>query len=152
MIEKDEIPWKREWTYDARGAGAIQPISLTGVMPGMQRALDEDIAEGVSLLIYSVAECHADKLCAVQIRPSLPPRLRISTRWRLLYSLDQHGTSLRTMYECMDEVLGEVDGGCVIVVRDTHGAVFGAFVNEGLREARGYYGDGSWYVLIFVLC
>lgn len=46
----------------------------------------------------------------------------------------------------MQEVLGEIDGGCVIVVKDEKGSVFGAFVNEGLRETRGYYGDGSWSV------
>lgn len=76
----------------------------------------------------------------------MPARLRISTRWKLLYSLDQHGTSLKTMYECMEEVLGELDGGCVLVVKDTRGAIFGAYINEGLREQRSYYGDGSWCV------
>lgn len=39
---------KREWQYDPRSPDAVQPIELRGVRPGVQRALDEDIAEGVS--------------------------------------------------------------------------------------------------------
>lgn len=50
------------------------------------------------------------------------------------------------MYECMEDVLGEVDGGCVLVVKDTQGRTFGAFINEGLREQKTYYGDGTWSV------
>ena len=63
-----------------------------------------------------------------------------------MYSVDQHGTSLKTMYECMEDILGEVDGGCVLVVKDTQGRTFGAFINEGLREQKTYYGDGTWSV------
>lgn len=42
---------KKEWQYDPRSPDAVQPIVLGGVRPGVQRALDEDIAEGVSLAI-----------------------------------------------------------------------------------------------------
>ncbi|KAK4700807.1 hypothetical protein P7C70_g5439, partial [Phenoliferia sp. Uapishka_3] len=116
--------WKKEWTYDASGEDAVQGIQLLGVRDGVHRALDEDVAEG--------------------IRPNLPPRLRISSKWTLLYSLDQHGISMATMYERMRVGLLGADGGIVIVVEDDSGAIFGAYVNEGLKEGHGYYGDGSW--------
>ncbi|KAL8290322.1 hypothetical protein RQP46_002580 [Phenoliferia psychrophenolica] len=124
--EQQQQPWKKEWTYDSNGADAVQPIKLVGVRDGVHRALDEDVAEG--------------------IRPNLPPRLRISTTWTLLYSLDQHGVSIQTMYERMREGLDRTDSGVVIVVTDANGSVFGAYVNEGLRESRSYYGDGSCFL------
>lgn len=85
---------------------------------------------------------------AAQIRPNLPPRLRISTKWTLLYSLDQHGISIATMYERMRVGLRGSDSGVVIVVKDSAGSVFGAYVNEGLKESKTYYGDGSWFDLL----
>ena len=41
--------WKTEWDYDAHGNGAIQPVVLMGVTPGLVKALEEDIAEAVRL-------------------------------------------------------------------------------------------------------
>lgn len=38
---------KKEWQYDPRSPDAVQPIVLRGLRPGVQRALDEDMAEGV---------------------------------------------------------------------------------------------------------
>lgn len=82
----------------------------------------------------------------MQIRPGLPPRLRLSTTWTLLYSLDQHGISIQTMYERMRVGLCGSDSGVVLVVKDADGSMFGAYVNEGLKESRSYYGDGTWCV------
>lgn len=115
---------------------------LGGVRPGVQRALDVDIAEGVSLSV-SFPPLRADPIVP-QIRPSLSPRLRISTKWNLLYSLDQHGISIGTMYERMKVGLRGSSGGVVLVVKDGRGSVFGAYVNEVLKEGSSYYGDGTW--------
>ncbi|SGZ28251.1 BQ5605_C027g10296 [Microbotryum silenes-dioicae] len=117
---------KPEHVYDPRAPDAVQPITLAGVRPGVQRALDEDIADG--------------------IRPSLPPRLRISHRWTLIYSLDQHGISIGTMYDRMRIALKGVDGGVVLVVKDVQGSTFGAYVNEPLKESNHYYGDGTCFL------
>lgn len=93
-----------------------------------------------------------------QLRPHLPARYRLSFKWQLVYSLDQHGISLSTMYDRMRTATSTTRSsaygsstattaaGIVLVVKDDRGDVFGAYVNEPLREHRGYYGDGSWCV------
>ncbi|GJN88995.1 hypothetical protein Rhopal_001966-T1 [Rhodotorula paludigena] len=110
-----------------------QPIKLLGVRPGVSRVLEEDVAEG--------------------IRPSLPPRLRLSHRWQLLYSLDQHGISLTTLFSALERGLRERDGGFVLVVKSERGEVFGAYASEAMRDAardaRGatrWGGDGSCFL------
>lgn len=55
---------------------------------------------------------------------------------------------MTTMYETMWELAGE-ESGVVLVVRSTRGDVFGAFVNEALRENNVHYGDGSWCVCLY---
>lgn len=142
---------KKEWQYDPRAPDAVQPIVLGGVRPGVQQALDEDIAEGVSLTVDSLHfPAPTADLIPRQIRPSLPPRIRISTKWNLLYSLDQHGISIGTMYERMKVGLRGSSGGVVLVVKDGRGSVFGAYVNEALKEGASYYGDGTWSARLFL--
>ncbi|KPV75203.1 uncharacterized protein RHOBADRAFT_53214 [Rhodotorula graminis WP1] len=110
-----------------------QPVKLVGLRPGVQRVLEDDVAEG--------------------IRPSLPPRLRLSSRWTLLYSLDQHGISLTTLFSSLQRGLASRDGGFVLVVKTSRGDVCGAYVSEalrdGAREQRGstrWQGDGSCFL------
>ncbi|GAA6039877.1 hypothetical protein JCM8097_006775 [Rhodosporidiobolus ruineniae] len=115
---------------------AAQPIQLVGVRPGVQRVLDEDVAEG--------------------LRPSLPPRLRLSPRWTLLYSLDQHGISLSTFFTSLERGLRDRDGGFVLVVRTERGEVLGAYCSEALKrpgreEGRGaerWVGDGTCFLFL----
>lgn len=52
----DEAGWKKEWSYDSKSVDAVQPIKLAGVMPGVNRILDEDMAEGVSSRALSRCE------------------------------------------------------------------------------------------------
>ncbi|KAI9096125.1 TLD-domain-containing protein [Phlyctochytrium arcticum] len=76
---------------------------------------------------------------AEQIRPHLPPLLRESTQWELLYSNDQHGTSLATLF-------GRVTGPAVMVVEDVNGKQMGAFASERLGMQKGYYGNGASFL------
>ncbi|GAA5956606.1 hypothetical protein JCM21900_003618 [Sporobolomyces salmonicolor] len=110
-----------------------QPIQLVGVRPGVARMLQEDVAE--------------------RIRPSLPPRLRLSSRWTLLYSLDQHGISLHTLFANLDRGLKTRDGGFVLVVKSERGEVFGGYCSEALKRGEGergssqrWGGDGSCFL------
>lgn len=134
-----------------------QPVKLSGLKPGISQILSETIAEG--------------------LRPSLPPRVRISPEWNLLYSLDQHGTSILTLFSQVSNGLEKRSGGgFVLVVRTEKGEVFGGYVSEAfkmdnetgpgsrtgssrnglsslLTGNKVWAGDGSSYVLSFyTLC
>lgn len=63
-----------------------------------------------------------------------------------MYSLEQHGVSLTTLYErCSRKEFQK--GGFVLVVKDYGGGLFGAFVNERLRVSGGrYYGTGECFL------
>jgi hypothetical protein len=77
----------------------------------------------------------------------------------LIYSLDQHGISLSTLYRLVKPNKGP----CVLVVKDaddnvssrtwgyndnklilSRKKVFGAFLNEPLKPGSRYYGTGEW--------
>ncbi|KAF8549618.1 TLD-domain-containing protein [Imleria badia] len=83
------------------------------------------------------------------IRPHLPALTKLPRHWTLLYSLDQHGISLNTLYaRCEPRVPSRAHPnppkGGLVVVRDADEAVFGAWVSEGVRvEKGGYYGSGE---------
>lgn len=53
-----------------------------------------------------------------QLRPHLPVRIRLASSWTLLYSLDQHGISLSTLYQ---KVKGK--GPCILAVKDANDEV-----------------------------
>ncbi|KAI0061362.1 TLD-domain-containing protein, partial [Artomyces pyxidatus] len=80
---------------------------------------------------------------ADQLRPHLPALARLPKTWTLLYSLDQHGISLHTLYtRCAAH-----PGGAVVVVRDANDAVFGAWMGEGVRPSKGaYFGSGESFL------
>lgn len=79
------------------------------------------------------------------VREHLPARLRLAEQWRLLYSIEQHGTSLSTLYHA---VAGK--WALVIVVKDTAGGVFGAFVPQELKPHVGYYGNGECFLWMII--
>ncbi|KAJ6625975.1 hypothetical protein B0H10DRAFT_567832 [Mycena sp. CBHHK59/15] len=82
------------------------------------------------------------------IHPNLPALLRLPRQWTLFYSLDQHGISLNTLYSrCAPPSSSRVPHpeGALVVMQDSGGAIFGAWVADGLRRStRGsYYGGGE---------
>ena len=113
------------------------------------------------------------KEVANEVRSLLPARLQLHDEWRCVYSLDEHGVSLSTLYARCDANRGMLGDrpGFVIVVKDAdavvrgsgsatpsddktatttattarHG-VFGAFINEHPRPAASYYGNGECYL------
>jgi hypothetical protein len=76
----------------------------------------------------------------IQLRPYLPALKRLARSWSLLYSLDQHGISLNTLYARCEAHMG----GALLVMRDAGDAVFGVWMGEGVRLSKGsYYGSGE---------
>ncbi|KAF9462777.1 TLD-domain-containing protein [Collybia nuda] len=92
------------------------------------------------------------------IRPYLPALARLPRRWTLLYSLDQHGISLNTLYSRCEAYVEPKIGsprtpGVLVVVKDTGDAVFGVWMGEdGVHPSRGkgYYGSGETFMWKYV--
>ena len=83
----------------------LEPIQLNGY--------DEDTAPDARLLTTTVAE---------EIRIMVPMRLAIVEEWKLVYSLDQDGASLATLYEKCAHFHGKRVG-FLLVVKDCEGGV-----------------------------
>ncbi|WWC91351.1 uncharacterized protein L201_006294 [Kwoniella dendrophila CBS 6074] len=93
--------------------------------------------------VQVLSSMEADKL-----RLHLPPRQKLSSTWTLIFSLDQHGASLSTLYRLADK-FGQTHktSGNILVVRDSQGNRFGAFINETITKREGtYYGSGESFL------
>ncbi|KAF8993337.1 TLD-domain-containing protein [Hymenopellis radicata] len=79
------------------------------------------------------------------LRPSLPALQRLPRTWTLLYSLDQHGISLNTLYARCDLPKPTAQ---LLIIQDTNDALFGVYMGEGIRpsKGRGYYGSGESFM------
>ncbi|KAI8369420.1 TLDc domain-containing protein, partial [Radiomyces spectabilis] len=72
----------------------------------------------------------------------LPRRYRLAQQWNLLYSLDQHGSSLSTLYT----MLQDAKGPCLLVLKDEDSHLFGAYLNEPLHVSSSFYGTGECFL------
>ncbi|ESK87364.1 oxidation resistance protein 1 [Moniliophthora roreri MCA 2997] len=89
-----------------------------------------------------------DGVLADEIRTHLPALSRLPKTWTLLYSLDQHGISLNTLYSRCEPPPLSASGlsprkGEVLVIKDGGDRVFGVFLGESLTKSRGGYGGGG---------
>ena len=90
-----------------------------------------------------------DKL-AEDIRLMMPARLQVQENWELVYSLDQHGVSLATLYaRC--KAYNSPQAGYVIIVKDRRENIFGAYVSDYPRVHSHYYGTGECFLFKFTL-
>jgi hypothetical protein len=83
----------------------LYPVSLTGYKSGTPAS--------AHLLSRALAE---------EIRLLVPPRLQLCEEWKLIYSLEEHGVSLGTLYKKCEDLRG-VRNGYVLVVKDGEGGV-----------------------------
>lgn len=88
-----------------------------------------------------------------EIRNLLPARLQIESNWELLYSLEEHGASLNTLYHnskkgSVSTNTGYDKSGYLLVVKDEHNGIFGGYANEYFHttELRRYYGNGECFL------
>jgi hypothetical protein len=83
----------------------LYPISLKGYhdsTPASAKLLTKTLAEEIRLLV--------------------PPRLQLVEEWNLVYSLEEDGVSLGTLYKKCDDLRG-LRNGFVLVVKDGDGGV-----------------------------
>lgn len=72
---------------------------------------------------------------------SLPARL-IGASWRLVFSTEEHGFSLASVYRKFREETNP----SLLVLQDTRGGVFGALSSCPLRESDNFYGTGESFL------
>ncbi|XP_019220421.1 nuclear receptor coactivator 7 isoform X1 [Oreochromis niloticus] len=84
-------------------------------------------------------EHHLEKLAA-----HMPARTH-GYQWQLVYSTAIHGSSLKTLYRNM----AEVDSPVLLVVKDMHKKVFGAFSSDPFRVSKYCYGTGETFLFSF---
>lgn len=125
------------WTPPRRTASPYQPPPLTPL--SLQHDLSSTAAAAL-LLSRSLAE---------EIRLLLPPRLQLLDHWKLAYSLEAHGSSLRSLYNACAEVsLNTQRSGYVLVIRDSSstGSTFGAYLTDAPKPAQHYFGTGECFL------
>ncbi|OXG18189.1 oxidation resistance protein 1 [Cryptococcus neoformans Tu259-1] len=110
------------------GDGAFEPLALIGRKNSTSNVLTPEDAIGL-------------KAC-------LPPRQRLTNQWTLLFSLDQHGASLSTLYRLIDIYsVSHQSSGNILVIRDGQGNRFGTYMNEPIVKREGtYYGSGESFL------
>lgn len=126
-----------------RRASPFQPPPLSALR--LSYDLSPSQAESL-LLTRSLAE---------EVRLLIPQRLQLVDSWRLAYNLQLHGSSLATLYEHCEDILGALGstrrGGFVLVVQDGSeaadaGSVFGAYLTDPPKPAQHYFGTGECFL------
>ncbi|KAK2015375.1 TLD-domain-containing protein [Colletotrichum eremochloae] len=116
-----------------RTASPFRPPPLD---PIVLHGFKDSTPPSARLLSHGVAE---------EIRIMLPERLRIMEDWKLVYSLEQDGASLTTLYQKAADYQGRRVG-FVLVVRDDAGGTFGAYLSEHPHPAPKYFGNGECFL------
>jgi hypothetical protein len=94
-------------------------MRLPPLEPIILRGFRDDTPSQSRLLTRAIAE---------EIRIMVPARLGIGDEWNLVYSLDQDGASLATLYEKCSKYQGRRVG-FVLVVKDNEGGVSSDFLS-----------------------
>ncbi|ORX97117.1 TLD-domain-containing protein, partial [Basidiobolus meristosporus CBS 931.73] len=67
---------------------------------------------------------------------------RLEPSWKLLYSIDQHGASIHTMYK----KLRDYEGSIILALKDNEDNTFGAYLSEPFQPHPGFYGNGECFL------
>ncbi|KAK3620462.1 oxidation resistance protein 1 [Elasticomyces elasticus] len=116
-----------------RRPSPFQPPPLT---PLSLRGYRDTTGRKARLLSRAVAE---------EIRLLIPPRLQLQDHWTLVYSMEQNGSSLSTLYKLADVHRGK-RAGFVLVIRDAGGGTFGAYLTDTPNVQPHYYGSGECFL------
>uniref|UniRef100_A0AAX7T7Z2 Nuclear receptor coactivator 7-like n=1 Tax=Astatotilapia calliptera TaxID=8154 RepID=A0AAX7T7Z2_ASTCA len=84
-------------------------------------------------------DTHIEKLAC-----RLPARVQ-GYPWRLAYSTEKHGTSLKTLYRN----LADVDSPVLLAIKDMDNQIFGAFSTHPFRVSEHCYGTGETFLYSF---
>jgi hypothetical protein len=85
---------------------------------------------------------------AEEIRLMLPAKHQLPEQWDLVYSLDQHGVSLATLY-ARSKAYNSPHAGFIVAVKDQEQNVFGAYLSDYPHIHPYYYGTGECFLYKF---
>ncbi|KAF9913784.1 oxidation resistance protein 1 [Lobosporangium transversale] len=141
-------PWMLVNASGVSNASNVSHINNTDSLPANVTApilaRDDQMSALPPLLLldrYDDTDPVLEPEIAQQIRMQLPRKLRNATKWNLVYSSDQHGISMTTLFHrCRGK------GPMVMAIKDSTGCVFGAFITEELKPNLSYYGTGECFL------
>jgi len=84
---------------------------------------------------------------AEKLRNVLPPYYRECQKWKLVYSVIDHGSSITTLLNMCEETT--LTGSFLLGILDTEGYVYGAFLSENIHTYDRFYGSGECFLWKF---
>ncbi|SCU80601.1 LAME_0B03906g1_1 [Lachancea meyersii CBS 8951] len=115
--------------------------------------LQEDIDSLPPVTLHGYRDTTKSRLLSPDIcdelRSLMPTRIQLYSDWHLLYSLQQHGASLQSLYSrTAPETKHPARVGYVVLVEDRKGGLFGGYCNEPPRakDSKRYYGNGECFL------
>ncbi|KAI8367416.1 TLD-domain-containing protein [Choanephora cucurbitarum] len=131
---------------DKASSAAIHALMSASMLPTKKNLMREDDFDELPPVNLSGRASATTTLMtqsiAAVIRPYIPRRFRIAQNWDLLYSLDQHGASLATLYSCTESF----GGPCILIIQDLEEQIFGAYLSNSFQLQMHYYGTGECFL------
>ncbi|KAL8722671.1 MAG: hypothetical protein Q9225_000903 [Loekoesia sp. 1 TL-2023] len=120
------------YTPPRRTASPFQPPPLTPLNLNPVKASPSSI-----ILTRALAE---------EIRLLVPPRLQLAESWSLVYSLEEDGVSLTTLYnKCRARSIPK-GSSFILVIKDAAGGIFGAYLTDHPHPSSSFYGTGECFL------
>jgi len=116
--------------------------------------------DGIPMETHMPVECHAhmvdtcpsqilDEAMQHRIWQEFPMRLKLR-EWRLCYCFERDGAGLPQLFRKLHELPPRAHGsGCLLVVKDVAGWVFGAYASVPFEPQAGCFGTGETFVFTF---
>jgi len=122
----------------------LHPPPFELLWPDPKDVFDTDVVKGIRNPVPAdPKEILLNSYICNGIYHSFPKRLRIKRSLTLLYSLQNHGSSLKTFYERSNAGYGT---GQVLVIKDDNDHIFGCFTAEPFKVNNGFYGTGESFL------
>lgn len=112
---------------------------------------DDDFFIPVTLEGYAPTTKHrllSPEMCD-ELRTLMPTRIQLFDKWELLYSLEQHGASIQSLFNRVNADANPAKRvGYVLIIEDRLGGIFGGYTNEPFHptEKHAYYGNGECFL------
>jgi len=122
----------------------LHPPPFELLWPDPKDIYDTDIIKGIRNPVPAdSSEIMLNSYICNAIYHSFPKRLRIKRSLTLLYSLQNHGSSLSTFYERSNAGYGTAQ---ILVIKDDNDNIFGCFTAEPFKINNGFYGTGESFL------